>query len=221
MRVINVGRQGRAAGRGGQRAGGCRRAPGVGVGGAAGSGVPSCLGSFRPLIPEAGAGLWPAALPEFAGGPKYGTEQIEDGLVLVLAAGLVSAWGGSPGHGSPPPQLCKAQTCPLPSVAKPSSAARDRPGFLQRKPGPPSAPQTCLGAFLPEPRVPRSIPRAVTAKNSPPCTPCRPRLLLLGWSRAAPAPSAREVGTNPAPSTQLQPPPPAAGFDFVCVFVCF
>lgn len=83
MRVVNAGREGRAAGRR------CRRAPGVGLGGAAGSGFSSCPGSFRPLAPEAGARLWPAALPEFARGPKYATEQDEDGLALRLAARLV------------------------------------------------------------------------------------------------------------------------------------
>lgn len=74
------------------------------MGVAAGSGFSSCLGSFRPLIPEAGAGFWPAALPEFARGPKYATEQIEDGLVLVFSCrdGL--------GVGMDPPP-----TYPLPS----------------------------------------------------------------------------------------------------------
>lgn len=180
----------------------------MGVGEAAGSGVSSCLGSFRPLIPE--AGLWPTALSEFARGPKYATEQIGDELVLVLAARLVSESGLEGNTDSSLPQRCEVQTC----AAKPSSAGH----FLQRKPGLPSTPQTCLGAFLSEPRVHRAPPRCHSPNLSPlhtlPATPavyCWDRSGLI-WlyprgKRAQILPRAPVT----APARELR----------LCLFVCF
>lgn len=63
------------------------------------------------------------------GVPKNTREKIEDGLVLVLTAELVSTLAGGGGKPAFAPKSCKAQTCPLRSPAKPKSAARDQSDF--------------------------------------------------------------------------------------------
>lgn len=150
-----------------------------------------------PFFPRLGFGRqFCLSLP---GVPKNTREKIEDGLVLVLTAELVSTLPGGGGKPAFPPKSCKAQTCPLRSPAKLKSAARDQSDFSTAFSSPSVSgcvPAGATGAT--------EHPRAVTAKTSSPCTPCRSRLLLLD--------------TNPTPSTQLQPP--HGGFDFVRSFVC-
>lgn len=162
------------------------------------------------LFPRLGFGRQPClSLP---GVPNM-RQSYEDELVLLLAARLVSESrrGGSTDPPPPPlPQRYEVQTC----AAKPSSA-----GHLSAKK---------TGTAFSSPKVSecvsagaagaRSTPALSQSKPVAPAHPaCYPGCLLLGSSWADPALSPREEGTNPAPSTQLQPPP--GSFVFVCLFV--
>lgn len=150
------------------------------------------------------------------GVPKYATEQTEDGLVLVLAARLVSVCVGWHGYPSlalhspdlPPLQLHRTQL----RWQGPSQPSVQKPGTTLRFPNV----SGCFSVGAKE------HPPACHSSNFSPCTSHHLRLLLPGPSRAASAPSLREAGTNPARVPRSGPClwVPACTL-LVCLFVCF